>query len=88
MFTWNTREYLQNNYLYLIGIAFLFISIFDLLHLLAYPGMGVFPQGGTNLSTQLWVVGSLMSAISFCIAPFFLRKKYIRTLFLTRWHMT
>ncbi len=80
MFTWNTREYLQNNYLYLIGIAFLFISIFDLLHLLAYPGMGVFPQGGTNLSTQLWVVGSLMSAISFCIAPVFLHEKRITSL--------
>jgi signal transduction histidine kinase len=68
--------HLQNNYLYLIGIAYLFISIFDLLHLLAYPGMGVFPQGGTNLSTQLWVVGRFLSATSYCLAPFFFRRKY------------
>ncbi len=80
MFTWNTREYLQNNYLYLIGIAYLFIAIFDLLHLLAYPGMGVFPQGGTNLSTQLWIVGRFLSAVSYCIAPFFFRRKYLTSL--------
>jgi signal transduction histidine kinase len=80
MFTWNTREYLQNNYLYLIGIAYLFISIFDLLHLLAYPGMGVFPQGGTNLSTQLWIVGRFLSAASYCIAPFFFRRKYLTSI--------
>jgi signal transduction histidine kinase len=80
MFTWNTREYLQNNYLYLVGIAYLFIAIFDLLHLLAYPGMGVFPQGGTNLSTQLWIVGRFLSAVSFCLAPFFLRRKHLTTL--------
>lgn len=76
MFTWNTREYLQNNYLYLIGIAYLFVAIFDLLHLLAYPGMGVLSGGGTNLSTQLWVAGRFLSAISYCIAPFFFYRKY------------
>jgi signal transduction histidine kinase len=80
MFTWNTREYLQNNYLHLIGIAYLFISIFDLLHLLAYPGMGVLPLGGTNLSTQLWIVGRFLSAISYCIAPFFFRRKYLTSM--------
>jgi signal transduction histidine kinase len=80
MFTWNTRQYLQNNYLYLIGIAYLFISIFDLLHLLAYPGMGVLPQGGTNLSTQLWIVGRFLSAASYCLAPFFFRRKYLTSL--------
>lgn len=77
MFTWNTREYLQNNYLYFIGIAYLYIAIFDLLHLLAYPGMGVFPQGGANLSTQLWVVGRFISATSYCLAPFFFHRKYV-----------
>jgi signal transduction histidine kinase len=77
MFTWNTREYLQNNYLYFVGIAYLFIAIFDLLHLLAYPGMGVFSQGGTNLSTQLWIVGRFLSATSYCLAPLFFHRKYI-----------
>jgi signal transduction histidine kinase len=76
MFTWNTREYLQNNYLYLIGIAYLFVAIFDLLHLLAYPGMGVLAEGGTNLATQLWVAARWLSAVSFCIAPFFFYRKY------------
>ena len=77
MFTWNTREYLQNNYLYFVGIAYLFIAIFDLLHLLAYPGMGVFSRGGTNLSTQLWIVGRFLSATSYCLAPLFFHRKYI-----------
>jgi len=75
MFSWNARRYLDNNYLLFIGIAFLFVACIDLLHMLAYQGMGVFSGYGTNLPTQLWVAGRLMQSLTLFIAPFFLGKK-------------
>jgi hypothetical protein len=40
---WNTRRFLDNNYLLFIGIAYLFVGSIDLIHTLGYQGMGVFP---------------------------------------------
>ena len=48
MITWNARRFLDNNYLLFIGIAYLFIGCFDLLHTLAYKGMGVFSGNGAT----------------------------------------
>ena len=41
MIAWNSREFVENRYLLFIGIAYLFVGGMDLLHTLAYPGMGV-----------------------------------------------
>ena len=45
---WNSRRFLDNNYFIFIGIAYLFVGHMDLAHTLAYAGMGVFPDYGTN----------------------------------------
>ena len=42
MLAWNGRRFLDNNYLLFIGIAYLFVGMIDILHTLAYKGMGVF----------------------------------------------
>ena len=55
MVAWNARAFLQSGYLLWLGIAYLFVAVVDLVHMLAYPGMGVFAGGGTNLAAQLWV---------------------------------
>ncbi len=44
IFFWNARRFLDNNYYLFIGIAFIFVGGIDLLHTLAYPGMGVFAR--------------------------------------------
>ena len=72
---WNARKITDNNYLLFIGIAFLFIGFLDLIHTLAYKGMGVFSIGGGNLSTQLWIATRYTHSISFLIAPFFIGRK-------------
>jgi diguanylate cyclase (GGDEF)-like protein len=71
---WNSRHRLDNGYLLLLGIAFLFVSVFDMLHTLAYKGMGVFPGYDANLPTQLWIVARYIQSISLLIAPVFLRR--------------
>lgn len=72
---WNTRAMLDNHYLLIFGIAQAFISLIDLLHMLAYAGMGVFANGGAGLSTQLWIAGRFLQAATLCAAPFFIGRR-------------
>ena len=51
MVAWNSRRFLDNNYLLLLGIAYLFVGGLDLIHTLTYKGMGIFQGYGTNLAT-------------------------------------
>jgi len=60
--TWNSRGYLSNNYLRLLGIGYAFIAVIDLVHTFAYKGMNVFPGYGANLPTQLWIAARYLQA--------------------------
>ena len=75
MIVWNSRQFIKNGYIIFIGIASLFISSLDMLHTLAYTGMGVFPGHGTNLPTQLWISARYMESLSLLIAPIFLKHR-------------
>jgi PAS domain S-box-containing protein len=84
MIAWNSRRFLDNNYLLLIGIAYLFVGGFDLIHTLAYKGMNIFQGYETNLPTQLWISARYMESLSLLIAPLFLRRKLkVNLVFLT-----
>ncbi len=72
---WNSRKFIENGYLLFIGIAYLFIGTIDLLHTLAYKGMGVFQGYETNLPTRLWIGARYMESLSLFMAPLFLRKR-------------
>ena len=72
---WNSRHYAQNSYLLFVGIAYLFVAGFDLLHMLAYKGMGVFPRGGSDLATRLWVSARYIQSISLLCAVFLTHRR-------------
>jgi PAS domain S-box-containing protein len=72
---WNSRRFLDNGYFLFVGIAYLFVGITDLLHTLAYKGMGVFPDYDANLPTQLWIAARYIESLSLLSATFFLRRK-------------
>jgi len=74
--TWNTRQYLANNYLKLLGIGYAFIAFIDLLHTLAYKGMPVFPGYGANLPTQLWIAARYLQAVTLLAAPLLVNRKF------------
>jgi PAS domain S-box-containing protein len=63
LFAWNTRRF-QNPYLTSLGIASLFVGVFEALHCLAFPGMPVFPGYDSNLSPQLWLSARLLQSCS------------------------
>ena len=72
---WNTRGLLDNNYLLFIGIAYLFVGGLDLLHALAYKGMGAFPGYAADLPTQLWIGARYLESLSLLVAFLFLKRK-------------
>jgi hypothetical protein len=71
-FAWNSRQFCENNYLLFLGLAFLFIGGLDLLHTLAYKGMGVFRPDDANYSPQLWIAARFLQSLALGPWPFFL----------------
>lgn len=72
---WNSRHMVQNSFLLLLGIAFLFVGWLGLLHTLAYKGIGVFQGYDADLPTQLWIFTRYLESVSLLAAPFFIGKK-------------
>ena len=72
---WNARRLIDSSHFLLIGIAYLFVGGLDLLHTLAYKGMGVFPEYDTNLPTQLWIAARYTESLSLFIALLLLGRK-------------
>jgi PAS domain S-box-containing protein len=72
---WNSRRFVLTGYMLFLGVAYLFIGAFDLIHTLSYKGMGVFAGRGADLPTQLWIATRYMESLSFLVAPFFLRRQ-------------
>ena len=65
MMVWNARHFVGNDALVMLGAAYLFVGLLDLLHTLAYKGMGVFPgPHSANLATQLWIAARYMESLS------------------------
>jgi PAS domain S-box-containing protein len=75
LIAWNSRRFLDNDYLLFLGIAYLFVAGFDFLHALAYKGMNVFPKYDANLPTQLWIIARYIQSASLLVAPLFLRRR-------------
>jgi Membrane-associated sensor domain len=74
---WNSKKFLDNTFLLFIGVAYLFIGGLDLIHTLAYKGMGVFQGYDSNLPTQLWIAARYLESITLFIAPLFLSRRWI-----------
>jgi len=73
---WNSRHIMNNNFFLFIAVAFLFVGCLDLFHTLAYAGLGVFPEHGPNLATQLWIAMRYLLSFSFLISLFFTKRKF------------
>jgi len=65
---WNARHMVRTPFLLLLATGFLATGLIDLMHLLTYKGMGVFPYSGSDLSTQLWVAARALEASAFLLA--------------------
>ncbi|MGC8718242.1 MAG: MASE3 domain-containing protein, partial [bacterium] len=75
IFSMYSYKYIRNCYFPFLGIAYLFVSIIDLIHTLAYKGMSIFPNTTANEPTQLWIIARYTESISLAVAPIFFYKK-------------
>lgn len=75
MFSWNSRNFQENQYFIFLGIVFSFVGALDLFHTLTYKGMMIFPEMSANPPTQLWIAARYVESISLVIAPIFLRRR-------------
>ncbi|MCX7654286.1 MAG: diguanylate cyclase [Fervidobacterium sp.] len=80
-----TMNISKNKIFTLVGIIYLFTSIVDYVHTLAYKGMNIFIGWTANQPTQLWILGRLIQAfgtfIIFYIEPERLKNKVLFTSF-------
>jgi hypothetical protein len=67
MIGWSSRRYLENAYLLFVAVAYLFLGFLDLLHTLAYAGMGVFAEQAYQ-ANQLWIAARYLEALTLLAA--------------------
>lgn len=72
---WNTRRFLSNGFLSVLGIGYAVIALMDLLHTLSYSGMNVFPAFDANLPTQLWIAARYLQSFTILAALVLIRRR-------------
>ena len=72
---WNARKFIRHNTLTLLSIAFVVLGCIELLHLMSYKGMGIFPGINADIATQLWIVARYLEAAAFLAAAIVLNHK-------------
>ena len=65
---WNSRKNMDNSFFLVLGVSSLFVGFIDLIHTLAYSGMGIFLEYDANLPTQLWIAARYLQAFSLLLA--------------------
>lgn len=71
----------RRGYLEFIGLVYGAVGVLDLVHTLAYRGMGVLPHSATaNVATQLWVAARWLEAAGLLLAPWMVRLTWPRRL--------
>jgi len=64
---WNSKRYIQNQYILFIGVAYFFIASLDLLHTFSYKGMPIFTDYDFY-ANQLWIGARYMESLTLLIA--------------------
>lgn len=75
MIAWNARRFLENDYLLFVGTACVFVASLDVVHTLAYRGMGVLAGDEANTATQLWIAARYLQSLSLLLAPWYVRHR-------------
>ena len=72
---WNARQFLDNTFFLLIGIASLFVALLDLFHALSIGTVQLFPEYGNNLGIQFWIAARMVQSVSLLAALLLMRKR-------------
>lgn len=69
-----SRQFTKNHFVVFIAVAIGWCAALDLLHTLAFKGMGLLPTDSANPATQLWIAARFIQAVALISAPLFLRR--------------
>lgn len=72
LISWNALQYIGNNYLIVVGIAYIFIGFLDLFHTISYKGMAIFTDYD-YYANQLWIAARYFESIILLTAFTFMK---------------
>ena len=78
LFAWNSRLD-ESGFLQLVGYSLSSVGTLEILHLLAYKGISVFPGYDENLPIQLWIASRYLLALILFTGPFLNKKRFSKT---------
>ena len=65
---WHARRFAAGDMFLALGLGYLCVGVLDVLHALAYKGMGVFPGRGADPATQLWIAARYVESLTLLAA--------------------
>ena len=75
LIVWNTRQLLRGHAILILGSAYLYVGLLDLLHTLSYQGRGVFSDiQASNTATQLWIAARALEAGALLLVSLMIRR--------------
>lgn len=75
LIAWNVRQRMDNSFLLFIAIAYAAVSLLDLVHTLAYDGIGAIPGVTIDEPAQLWIAARYLQAVCLLAAPLWLTRR-------------
>lgn len=69
MLVWNSRRWMNNNYLFVLGIGWACSGAFDLVRIIAVLNPDIFIAYPSDLPIQLWIAARSLQGITLLIAP-------------------
>jgi PAS domain S-box-containing protein len=75
LLVWNTRTFIENNYIKVIGVGYSACAVIDFFHSLAFKGMNIFIGYDANLPTEMWIAARYLQALCLVSAPLAIRRK-------------
>ncbi len=61
---WNTRKYAQNKLMIIFAVGYLVVGAIDVLYILSFEGMGIFPHYNANLPPQFWIAARFVEGVT------------------------
>lgn len=74
MFAWNSRRFLDSSYLFVLGVAFLFVGLYSVLHLLVSDTASLGSAFSRDEGLKILMLGRFLESSSFIIAALFIKK--------------
>ena len=65
-----TYQFTKNNFLLYLGIGYFWVAILDLLHMLTYPGISIYPTNDPNTMLTFWLAARFLEAFILFAALF------------------